>query len=272
MSHFNEVVAYEYRPGFIPFGADDYVLSVSIPIIKLVGDIPARALMAWDRRLLARTQHLTLLVTGLRDSYPVLQTDGTVRPDAATRGMSPQFRIGLTPIYKPQKEHVAAAVRVFGLKEAEQAEAPKDSPIDLTLEDEEWADAMPVEEEPQVEETSFQPFSLSASLETLMNQRFLRVVQLRLAHDLGWAGAELLAWEAEKQQQKPTDVLKNMRQVSVWVLCELIRSSHHRCSKYDRPTRKRSHCPVAIACRLTHFLGTSETRRSISLWWHSVIC
>ncbi|EPS95732.1 hypothetical protein FOMPIDRAFT_1032740 [Fomitopsis schrenkii] len=211
-NHFNEVVAYEYRPGFIPFGADDYVLSVSIPIIKLVGDIPARALMAWDRRLLARTQHLTLLVTGLRDSYPVLQTDGTVRPDAATRGMSPQFRIGLTPIYKPQKEHVAAAVRVFGLKEAEQAEAPKDSPIDLTLEDEEWADAMPVEEEPQVEETSFQPFSLSASLETLMNQRFLRVVQLRLAHDLGWAGAELLAWEAEKQQQKPTDVLKNMRQ------------------------------------------------------------
>ncbi|KAI0731453.1 hypothetical protein C8Q72DRAFT_822449, partial [Fomitopsis betulina] len=210
-NHFNEVVAYEYRPGFIPFGADDYVLSVSIPIIKLVGNIPARAMMAWDRRLLARTQHITLLVIGLRGTYPVLQADGTVYRDATAHGISPQFRIGLTPIYKPQKEHVAAAVRVFGLKETEQVDAPKDGPdgVDAEAESADW---VPVEEDPQVEESSFQLFSLSASLETLMNQRFLRVVQLRLAHELGWAGAEMLAWEAENRQQKPTDVLKNMRE------------------------------------------------------------
>lgn len=229
MSHFNEVVAYEYRPGFIPFGADDYVLSVSIPIIKLVGNIPARAMMAWDRRLLARTQHITLLVIGLRGTYPVLQADGTVYRDATAHGISPQFRIGLTPIYKPQKEHVAAAVRVFGLKETEQVDAPKDGPdgVDAEAESADW---VPVEEDPQVEESSFQLFSLSASLETLMNQRFLRVVQLRLAHELGWAGAEMLAWEAENRQQKPTDVLKNMREVSAWVLGH-IHSSHHPYSK-----------------------------------------
>ncbi|KZT66072.1 hypothetical protein DAEQUDRAFT_798566 [Daedalea quercina L-15889] len=218
--HFNEVVAYGYRPGFIPFGVDDFVLSVSIPIIKLAGDIPARALMAWDRRLLSRTQHLTLLLTGLRGTYPVLQADGSVRADAAVRGISPQFRIGLTPIYKPQKEHVAAVVRVFGLKAPADAEAdasPAKAPVDLAPSDEDEDEDEDVvleaddADEPQVEESSFQPFSLSASLETLLNQRFLRVVQLRLEHELGWAGAEVLAWEAEKLQMKPADVLKDMR-------------------------------------------------------------
>ena len=136
ISHFNEVVAYEYRPGFIPFGADDTVLSVSTPIIKLVGDIPARALMAWDKRLLARTQHLTLLIIGLRGTYPVLQGDGTLPSDAAMRGILPQFRIGLTPLYKPHKEDVAAAVRVFGLKVSEQVEVPKEDTVELTDEEE----------------------------------------------------------------------------------------------------------------------------------------
>ncbi|TFY60148.1 hypothetical protein EVJ58_g5335 [Rhodofomes roseus] len=212
--HFNEVVSYDYRPGFIPFGADDFVLSVSIPIIKLARDIPARALMAWDGRLLSRTQHLTLLVTGLRGTYPVLQTDGTVRPDAATRGISPQFRIGLTPIYKPQKEHVAAVVRVFGLKDQPSDVPPPEQDVqDEMLSDDEGDHELlePTDDEPQVEESSFQPFSLSASLETLLNQRFLRVVQLRLEHELGWAGAEVLAWEAERVQKKPADILKSMR-------------------------------------------------------------
>ena len=204
---------------------------MSAPIIKLVGDIPARALMAWDRRLLASTQHLTLLIIGLRGTYPVLQPDGTVCADGGVRGIAPQFRIGLTPIYKPEKADVAAAVRVFGLKEAERAEAPKamDEPVELTPageeEEEEEEEGMPVEEDRMVEETSFQPFSLSASLETLINQRFLRVVQLRLEHDLGWAGAELLAWEAEKLQQKPADVLKTMRKVGISVLSDCCCSS-----------------------------------------------
>ncbi|KAH9929262.1 uncharacterized protein B0H18DRAFT_1084285 [Fomitopsis serialis] len=210
-THFNEVVAYGYRPGFIPFGVDDFVLSVSIPIIRLARDIPARALMAWDRRLLSRTQHLTLLVTGLRGTYPVLQADGTVRSDAAMRGISPQFRIGLTPIYKPQKEHVAAVVRVFGLKEQPSDAPPAKELFDEPLSDDEGDIALPSDEEPAVEESTFQPFSLSASLETLLNQRFLRVVQLRLEHELGWAGAEILAWEAEKLQKKPVDILKSMR-------------------------------------------------------------
>lgn len=174
--------------------------------------------MAWDTRLLSRTQHLTLLVTGLRGTYPVLEADGTVRSDAAMRGISPQFKIGLTPIYKPQKEHVAAVVRVFGLREPTDApESAADEPIGLNLLDEDDADfaSENVDEEPQVEASSFQPFSLSASLETLLNQRFLRVVQLRLEYELGWAGAEVLTWEAEKLQQKPADILKSMKKVGL---------------------------------------------------------
>ena len=49
LREFNEAVSYNYSPGFIPFGLDDFALSVSMPAKSLADTIPARALMAWDR-------------------------------------------------------------------------------------------------------------------------------------------------------------------------------------------------------------------------------
>ncbi|KAF8889407.1 hypothetical protein CPB84DRAFT_1826578 [Gymnopilus junonius] len=64
-----------------------------------------------------------------------------------------------------------------------------------------------VEEEEVVDPGRFDRFSLSNSLESLMDQSFLKIVQLRRFFGLGWAGAELLNSEVEKSQQTPETVL-----------------------------------------------------------------
>ena len=77
-------------------------------------------------------------------------------------------------------------------------------------------------DEPQQEEESeeekklrFDRFSLSSSLETLIDQAFLKVVQLRRKFGLGWAGAELLHSETEKAQSKSEDILR--QKIEVWL-------------------------------------------------------
>ena len=110
---FNEVVAAGYRPGILHVAFSDIVVSVSTPVINLVDVIPARALMAWDSRLLSKTHHLTLLISGIHSMYPVLRGDGTLI-DAATKL---QFRVGLTSRYKPNNGYVSGFTRTLHLKE-----------------------------------------------------------------------------------------------------------------------------------------------------------
>ncbi|KAH9934607.1 hypothetical protein B0H21DRAFT_759509 [Amylocystis lapponica] len=194
---FIETVACGYRPGFVSLGTDDFVLSTSLSIVALARDIPPRALMAWDRRLLARTQHLTLLVSGMRGTYPVLQEDGTLSADATARAVGLHFHVGLTAEYKPLKEHAAEAVRVFGLREERSNPRPS-----------------PPEPEPEIDVKEhwhgFQSFSLSDSLETLLNDYFLRVLRSRLRYGIGWAGAEVLCWEAERSQKMEHEIIESV--------------------------------------------------------------
>ena len=78
------------------------------------------------------------------------------------------------------------------------------------------AEATPVEEEvDKVDEGRFDRFSLSSSLGSLMDQSFLKVVQLRRKFGLGWAGAELLHSEIEISQRLDEDVLKMKNDVSL---------------------------------------------------------
>lgn len=215
--NFVDIVATEYRPGFIRLGGDDFVLSVSLPVITLADSIPPRALMAWDRRLLSRSQHLTLLISGFRGVYPVITADGTYTSAAHMIGATLSFKVGLSQRYKPGRDQVQEAVRRHGLiiQDAEdelRLQAEKlaqqqqmydwdiDTPMDLAPESVE-------EEEPEEDEGRFDRFSLSSSLESLIDQAFLKVVQLRRKYALGWAGAEVLLNEVEKSQMKPDDVL-----------------------------------------------------------------
>ncbi|KAH9895584.1 hypothetical protein C8Q73DRAFT_688553 [Cubamyces lactineus] len=214
---FNEIVAHGYNPGFIQFGTDDFIISVSIPVKSLAETISARALVAWDRRLLERSQHLTLLISRLHGVYPVVKPDGALTHTAIARGVIPHFRIGLTTRYKPSADDAVEVLRRFGLQEGhgltDQDRASEDVQEDAFYDDEDFGSDGP---EPESEESDtpnsrtapdFRPFSLSSSLESLLDGHFMQVLRLRIEYGLGWAGAEFLRWEIEASQKPAEDIL-----------------------------------------------------------------
>ena len=231
LSDFNETVAAGYRPGCIRSGADGFTLSVSIPVISLAGDIPPQALLAWDSRLLSKSQHLTLVLSGLRSFWPILQKDGQLIPQYSSQSSTNlTFRIGLTRGYKPSKDLVSDLVRQFALRgnedvadESQQPEAQPgvfddldaDELMDI-IEDLEATEASEKQEDDAADEESLSTFhfSLSTSMESMMQELFFPVVQLRAQYNLGWAAAELLVAESRRKQQKPEDLLVEMIDVS----------------------------------------------------------
>ncbi|KAF9461901.1 hypothetical protein BDZ94DRAFT_1262434 [Collybia nuda] len=220
---FIETIATNYRPGFIRFGGDDFSVSMSLPITELADSIPPRALMAWDRRLLSRSQHLTLLISNLRGVYPPLGADGTYTSVAHRLGTALTFQVGLTSRYKPGKDFAKDAARTFGLilQDAEddlRIQAEKAAALEIFEFDynsDHFGEAAPpalalAEDEPE-DEGRFDRFSLSSALESLMDQAFLKVVQLRRKFKLGWAGAELLLSDIERTQKKSEDIYQEMQ-------------------------------------------------------------
>ncbi|KAF9809445.1 hypothetical protein IEO21_07397 [Rhodonia placenta] len=224
-SDFTEIVAYGYRPGFVPIDIDEYVLSVSCPTIKLADDIPTRALMAWDRRLLAPSQHLTLLVHGLNGVYPILEGDGALCPHAVERGRNPQFKVGLTSSYKPQREHVVETIRVSGRWD-------KGTPQENVNEEQAQETDNMTERRERV---GFDHFNLSSPMETLLNLHFMRLLKLRLKYDLGWAGVEVLLWEADRTQQKAEDIMKSMRPLPSQAIQKAEDQENELSSRYNLP-------------------------------------
>ncbi|KAJ3806036.1 hypothetical protein F5876DRAFT_91236 [Lentinula aff. lateritia] len=215
---FLEIVAGGYRPGLIRFGGDDFCISVSLSVIKLAESVPPRALNAWDRRLLSKTQHLVLLISGFRGVYPPSNSDATKL----------KFHVGLSGTHKPGKEHAKDVCRNFGLitndaedelrlaREKAAAEAVMMSDFEM---DEEDSDANPnpatkpeIEDEEEDVPDRFDKFSLSGSLDSLMNHQFAKLVNMRRKYGLGWAGAEKLLSEVEKSQKPEEEVLENRLQ------------------------------------------------------------
>jgi ubiquitin-conjugating enzyme E2 Q len=202
------------RPGFVPFGADAFALSVSAPVTAL--PVPARALAAWDRALLARPRRLCLLIAGFRGVYPALAPDGRPAPAAERAGAKLTFRVGLSRDYKPGRTQAADVARSFALVADEEEPVlpehavvdPFDDEDDLAFEP---APAPPAKDAPADERGLFEPFALSAALERLLNDRFLRVLQARLAFGLGWAGGEALVATAERLQLPPAAVAEQQR-------------------------------------------------------------
>ncbi|CAL1702918.1 unnamed protein product [Somion occarium] len=238
---FNEVVAAGYRPGLIRLGAEEIVLSVSIPVISLASDIEPRALMAWDSRMLSESHHLTLVISGMRNIYPVLQSDGTFVPNIAARGIQNlQFRVGLTSRYKPDKDLVLTLIRNYGLQakdEELQPQLPPPPSHDYYLDGEEdESDEVPSfpEAGPQPEENDHPKFhfSLSTSLESLLHDRFLQAVQLRLKYKIGWAAAELLISRADQVQQRPEAIIHDLRRE----LLQADEQERELASSYNLPT------------------------------------
>jgi ubiquitin-conjugating enzyme E2 Q len=203
------VIAHEYRPGLIRMGEDRFLISVSLPIVQLARRIPLRVLSAWDKRLLVRTQHLTLLVSGLGREYPILESDGDYRREAKNAGVDLSFNVGLCQRYKPSKDQASELVRKHGLRAPE--EPIQQPPELLDAEDEDIYDVqqerIPTPEPPEEADLGrLERFGLSTSLESVLQNLFLPVLRLRLKYHLGWAGAETLHAAVETLQQDP-DVL-----------------------------------------------------------------
>ncbi|KAL0572423.1 hypothetical protein V5O48_009541 [Marasmius crinis-equi] len=228
MQHdFIDTVASLYRPGLIRFGHDDFCISVSLSVVKLAESIPPRALMAWDKRLLSRSQHLVLLVSGFGGAYPSPDyTAAAIKTQQSGAAQTPlRFKVGLSGKYKPGTEQAREVHRSFGLitKDAEddlRAQKEKERQEALAAiyawdgegEDPMLTTEIPPLEEPEEEEEEdeerFDRFSMSSSLESLMDQYFLKLVKIRRKHGIGWAGAELVLWEVEKNQIPEEDVVK----------------------------------------------------------------
>lgn len=224
-------MAHGYQPGFIRLGVDDFALSVALPAKSLADTISPRALVAWDKRLLSGPHYLTLLISGLRGVHPAVEPDGTLTRVAVARSAAPHFRVGLTPNYKPNNEDTAELLRKYGLKEdygassddpAKEEQEPQnahDQEEEGQLLDPDFDFADPIEL-PEIEETTqgFRPFSLSSSLESLLNGHFLALLQLRIEYHLGWAGAEVLRCEIEATQRSAADILRDKAEVCLFII------------------------------------------------------
>lgn len=203
---FLDVVGAGYQPGLLRFGTDDFVLSISTPVLDL--GVPTRALVAWDRRLLSASRHFVLLVSGLRARWPVMRADGSLIGDRNIR-----FHVGLSPLYKPSTASVTHTVRTFALKDddLEAKTEPEPEPIDPDIDP--WEAELRAQQKEKerlasivVDDNAFERFSLSSSLDSLLDHQFLPVVRLRLKFGLGWAGAETLHMLSQNMQTKPDEL------------------------------------------------------------------
>ncbi|KAJ7194306.1 hypothetical protein GGX14DRAFT_476496 [Mycena pura] len=240
---FLEIVSSEYRPGLIPFtpsdspgGFDmssDLALSVSIPVVRLTETIPAQALVAWDRRLLGspRARHLVLLISGFGSAaaYPPITPDG----EYVRKGIQLRFQVGVCARYKPSRTHAVEVVRTYGLvgkdaedevreKREEAARAREAAIAEWGVDGTESADASFMdfdhgygEPEPVVEDDAdegrLERFSLSSSLEALLESQLVKLIWIRCKYGVGWAGAEVMMSYVESEQRGHDDVWRTYR-------------------------------------------------------------
>ncbi|KAJ3717151.1 hypothetical protein C8R42DRAFT_724779 [Lentinula raphanica] len=176
--HFLEMVARDYHPGLIRFGGDEFCISVSLSVIQLAETVPPRALNAWDRRLLSKTQHLRGVQAEQGASEEACRNFGLIGHDA-------EDMLRLTK----EKAAAEAALMYDDVDEFEPEVQEKEE-----------------KEEEEVPDR-FDKFSLSGSLDSLMNHQFVKLVDMRRKYGLGWAGAELLYSEVERNQKSEEDVL-----------------------------------------------------------------
>ncbi|KAF8551149.1 hypothetical protein OG21DRAFT_1499321 [Imleria badia] len=202
---FVEVKAAGYNPGILWTGSDRIILSVSLPVSDLFQHTLPHALLAWDRHFLEPGLHLTLLMSGFSGVYPVLQQDGTLVPILLRTGSSLKFKVGFASQYKPSRDNATAAFQQFFLQNPDKD--GKEDTSDATSD----SDMMDLTNDPDPGE--FRKMSLSTSLESLLDQQLLRLLQLRRRFNLGWAGAEELLWQSETTQADPATVFQQKKKV-----------------------------------------------------------
>ncbi|KAJ8461993.1 hypothetical protein ONZ45_g18095 [Pleurotus djamor] len=133
-----------------------------------------------------------------RGTYPPLTPDGTYTSEASRLGTTITFKVGLSKRYKASLEEIEQAFRTFGLIAKDE---PPVVPTDF--------DAMDADPPEFEEDGRFTNFSLSSSLENLLNGTLLKVIQYRRKFGFGWAAAELLYSLVEKNQTLPQTIVES---------------------------------------------------------------
>jgi ubiquitin-conjugating enzyme E2 Q len=155
-------------------------------------------------------QYLTLMISGFHGSYPALSSTGQVVSGFAKL----RFYVGLSD-GKPSKEVVESLTRSYGLKEEEvyvpepEPEIPEYDPDDPDTWEIPEKEPTP-EPELTLEPGRFDKFSLSTSLNSLLNDSLLSLIQLRLKFGIGWAGAEVLLAEQTARQVPAESIFESL--------------------------------------------------------------
>ncbi|GAA5944159.1 hypothetical protein JCM3775_001084 [Rhodotorula graminis] len=161
---FKQLIDAGYRPGFTRLSELDLVVSVAKKVNLL--DVPARALQAWDSKLITGHVVYLVLLINFGPNYPVdldNQTTGQCR-----------FKVGVSPRYKPVRAAVAAAFRAHSSNPYTKDE--------------------------------FEAISLSAPLDALLNDKLGEILHVRRSNErIGWAGAEQHCFEAGRSDDKAVD-------------------------------------------------------------------
>ena len=143
----------------------------------------------------------------MQQHYPFIQSNGAIVESLATRGMKNlQFHVGLTPDNKPSEDLLQKLLRNFAsFEDADEQVAPTKNDVNDDFGDFGFGYDFVTEETDQKPNNEFS-FALSTSLESLLCDRFLEILRLRLRYTLGWATAETLV-SCANQTQIPPDEL-----------------------------------------------------------------
>ncbi|KAJ6506730.1 hypothetical protein C8R45DRAFT_1090408 [Mycena sanguinolenta] len=219
--------------------AGDFALSVSMPVVQLTETIPAQALVAWDRRLLGtpRARHLVLLISGFGSGAPAAGAQCYPPMSAAgvplRKGLQLRFQVGVCARYKPARAHALEAGRTFGLvgkdaedeiREERERKAREREAAMIGMDWNEgvegegadgygWDNSAAVQEDEDAGEEDdgegrFERFSLSSALENLLDAQLVKLVEIRRAYGVGWAGAETMYAALERDQRGLEDVAR----------------------------------------------------------------
>ncbi|GAA6050354.1 hypothetical protein JCM3770_002978 [Rhodotorula araucariae] len=161
---FKQLLDAGFRPGFTRVSELDLVVSVAKKV-NLLG-VPARALQAWDSKLITGEVVYLVLLMNFGAKYPV-------DLDNQTSGQC-KFKVGISPRYKPSRPAIASAFRAHSSNPYTKGE--------------------------------FEAISLSAPLDALLNNKLGEIIYVRRSNDrVGWAGAEQHCFEAGKTDATAVD-------------------------------------------------------------------
>ncbi|KAJ6451098.1 hypothetical protein C8R47DRAFT_1221896 [Mycena vitilis] len=228
---FLEVVGTEFDPS-----KGDFALSISMPVVHLTLHGPRAGARRVGPPAAGGAQCAAVASGGT--VYPPLGSGG----EYVRKGMALRFQVGVCAAYKPSRAHAVEAGRTFGLvgRDAEDEVRERKEREKRAREAGEWyGEGLEGEngagdgeeggfydgegggvnggEEEEAEGEGgeagarFERFSLSTALETLLDAQLVKLIALRRAYGVGWAGAEEMYARVEGEQRRAGDVWEMYR-------------------------------------------------------------